>query len=68
MYDSHRQVRERQQQILASAAEARNVHRLRQLTKATRRSQRAERQLSRSWTEAARLRAEVTRLRTDPWH
>jgi hypothetical protein len=65
MYDSHQQVRERQRQILASAAEARSAQRLKRLTRATRRSQRAERQLSRSWTEAARLRAELTRLGTD---
>jgi hypothetical protein len=54
--------------MLSKAAEQRNAQRLRKLSKATRRAERAERQLSRSWSEAARLQAELTSLAADQWH
>jgi hypothetical protein len=67
LYDRVEHVRERQQEVMAMAAEERHGQRLRRLTKAARRSERAEQQLSRSWSEAARLRAEFTRLAADHW-
>jgi hypothetical protein len=67
MYSSLEQARERQQAMLSQAAEQRSAHQLRKLGRARRRAERAERQLSRSWGEAARRRAEFTRIASDQW-
>jgi len=67
MYSSLEQARERQQAMLSRAAEQRNVQQLRKLSRARRRAERAERQLTRSWGEAARRRAELARIAADQW-
>jgi hypothetical protein len=51
--------------MLTSAAEQRNALWLKRVGRATRRAQRAERQLSRSWSEAARRHAELSRIAED---
>lgn len=52
-------VSERQQTMLATAAAERQAVRVRALARATRRAERAERQLARSRHEAMRLRVEL---------
>ncbi|MGH3273875.1 MAG: hypothetical protein ACRDNZ_06045 [Streptosporangiaceae bacterium] len=56
------QASERQRDLLNSATEQRNALWLRRLGKATRRAQRAERQLSRSWSHATRRHDELSRF------
>ena len=56
---------ERQKSMLTSAAEHRNALWLRRIHRAARRAERAERQLSRSWSEAARRRAELSQIAGD---
>jgi hypothetical protein len=51
--------RQRQQAMLAQAAAERQATRIRALSRATRRAERAERRLARSWSEAMRLRGEL---------
>jgi hypothetical protein len=65
LYATMEYVRDRQHEMLDQAARQRSGQRARRLVKATRRAERAERQLSRSWSVAARLHAEVTRLAGD---
>lgn len=60
-------VRERYQVMTSTAAEHRDAQWLRKLGRAERRAERAERQLTRSWSQAARRRDELTRLTADPW-
>jgi hypothetical protein len=60
------QARDRQQVMLAQAAGRQDVRRLRRVSRAARRAERAERQLSRSWHEATRRRAELSQLSEDP--
>jgi hypothetical protein len=66
MYD-HPESRayERQKTMLTTAAERRNALWLKRVSRATRRAERAERQLSRSWSEAARRQAELSRITED---
>jgi hypothetical protein len=59
-------VRERQQTMLAEAAAGRDAVRARSLARATRRAERAERQLTRSWHKAARLRSELAAAEHSP--
>jgi hypothetical protein len=66
MHNSRVQVRQRQQAALNVAAEQRDAQRLRKLGRATRRAERAERQLSRSWGEVAQRREELAKLAADP--
>ncbi|MDQ2877382.1 MAG: hypothetical protein M3Y33_22275, partial [Actinomycetota bacterium] len=56
------QVHERQKSMLTTAAEQRNALWLRRIHRAARRAGRAERQLSRSWSVAARRHAELSRV------
>jgi len=48
--------------MLSAAASSRDAQQARKVIRAARRAERAERQLSRSWHEALRRRAELTRL------
>ena len=59
------QVYERQRSMLTTAAEQRNALWLKRINRAARRADRAERQLSRSWCEAARRRAELSQITQD---
>ena len=59
------QVYERRKSMLATATEQRNALWLKRISRATRRADRAERQLSRSWCEAARRRAELSEITGD---
>jgi hypothetical protein len=66
MYDHpETHVYERQKTMLTTAAERRNVLWIKRVSRATRRAERAERQLSRSWSEAARRQAELSRITED---
>jgi hypothetical protein len=67
MYSNLGQARERQQALLSRAAEQRSAHQFRKLGRARRGAERADRQLSRSWCEAERLRAEFVRIAADQW-
>jgi hypothetical protein len=58
-------VYQRQKSMLTAAAEERNALWLRRIHRAARRAERAERQLSRSWTEAARRHAELSQIAGD---
>jgi hypothetical protein len=58
-------VYERQRSMLAEAAELRSARYVKRLHKAARRAERAERQLTRSWCEAARRQAELTKISGD---
>ncbi len=60
MFPKHELARERQQTMLAEAAVERQAVRVRALHRATRRGERAQRQLARSRREAVRLRNELT--------
>jgi hypothetical protein len=66
VYD-HQETRvyERQRSLLTTAAERRNALWLKRFSRAARRAERAERQLSRSWCEAARRHAELSRIAED---
>jgi hypothetical protein len=66
MYQSQEHVRERQRAMLDTAVERGNAQRLRKVNKVTRRAERVEREVSRGWCEAARLRAELSQLAADP--
>jgi hypothetical protein len=66
MYPTHEQVKERQQAMLDLAAQERRARRVRILSRAMRRAERAERQLVSSWHEAARLREELAELELEP--
>jgi hypothetical protein len=59
------QAHERQQSMLTTAAQERNALWLRRINRAARKAERAERQLSRSWSEAARRHAQLTRVTQD---
>jgi hypothetical protein len=59
------QVYERQKSMLTTAAEQRNALWLKRVHRAARRAERAERQLSRSWSEAARRHAELSQIAED---
>jgi hypothetical protein len=59
------QIHERQRSMLATAAQERNALWLRRINRAARKAERAERQLSRSWSEAARRHAQLTRVTQD---
>jgi hypothetical protein len=67
MYSTMEQVRERQRAMLSVAEDQRHALQARRLSRATRRAERAERQLARSWSHATRRRDELTRIATDPW-
>jgi hypothetical protein len=56
------QVYERQKSMLTTAAEQRHALWLRRVNRAARRAERAERQLYRSWGEAARRHAELSQI------
>ena len=66
MYYTHDQVTERQKVMLEQAAEQRTALFARRLSKAARRAERAERQLSRSWHVAARRHAELLQIQHGP--
>ena len=53
---------ERQRSMLVAAAEQRHALWLKRINRAARRAERAERQLSRSWGQAARRHAELSRI------
>jgi hypothetical protein len=59
------QAYERQKSMLTTAAEQRNALWLRRIHRAARRAERAERQLSRSWSAAARRHAELSQIAQD---
>jgi hypothetical protein len=59
------QAYERQKSMLTTAAEQRNALWLKRVNRAARRADRAERQLSRSWCEAARRHAELSQIAQD---
>jgi hypothetical protein len=59
-------VRERQGTMLAEAAAGREAVRARALARASRRAERAERQLTRSWHKAVRLRGELAAAEHSP--
>jgi hypothetical protein len=59
------QAHERQRSMLTTAAQERNALWLRRINRAARKAERAERQLSRSWSEAARRHAQLTRVTQD---
>ena len=59
------QAYERQKSMLTTAAQERNALWLRRINRAARKAERAERQLSRSWTEAARRNAELSQISAD---
>jgi hypothetical protein len=67
MYSNLDQARERQQEMLARAAEQRSAYQLRKLGRVRRRAERADRQLSRSWCEAERLRGKLVQMAADQW-
>jgi hypothetical protein len=56
------QARERQRSMMTTAAQERNVLWLRRINRAARKAERAERQLTRSWSEAARRHAQLSRV------
>lgn len=62
MNTMHEQAKLRQQALLSDAAEHHDAHQARRVIRAARRAERAERQLSRSWHQAMRRRAELTQL------
>jgi F420-dependent methylenetetrahydromethanopterin dehydrogenase len=66
MHHAENHVRQRQQELLTTAAAHRRAQQARKLARAARRAERAERQLSRSWHTALRLRAELRQLANDP--
>jgi hypothetical protein len=59
MYQTSELVRERQQALLSRATQQSRGLRARALGRAARRADRAERRLTRSWSEALRLRSEL---------
>jgi hypothetical protein len=59
------QAHERQRSMLTTAAQERNALWLRRINRAARKAERAERQLSRSWSVAARRHAQLTRVTQD---
>jgi len=65
MYNDHEVAMQRQQRILEVAREQHQVRRLRALSRASRRADRAERNLARAHCDAMRLRAELA-LRLEP--
>ena len=56
---------ERQRSMRVAAAEQRHALWVKRVNRAARRAERAERQLSRSWGEAARRHAELSRIAED---
>jgi hypothetical protein len=56
------QARERQRSMMTMAAQERNALWLRRINRAARKAERAERQLTRSWSEAARRHAQLSRV------
>jgi hypothetical protein len=66
MYAAYEQAKERQQSMIDVAAEQRQGLRLRKLVRATRRVERAERQLAQDRREASRLKAELAGLEPAP--
>jgi hypothetical protein len=59
------QAYERQRSMLTTAAQERNALWLRRINRAARKAERAERQLTRSWSEAARRHAQLSRVTQD---
>jgi hypothetical protein len=59
------QALERQRSMLTTAAQERNALWLRRINRAARKAERAERQLTRSWSEAARRHAQLSRVTQD---
>jgi hypothetical protein len=59
MYPAHELARERQRSMLATAGAQRQAQRVLALERATRRAERARRQLVRSGNETLRLRGEL---------
>jgi hypothetical protein len=59
------QIHERQRSMLTTAAQERNALWLRRINRAARKAERAERQLTRSWSEAARRHAQLSRVTQD---
>jgi hypothetical protein len=59
------QALERQRSMLITAAQERNALWLRRINRAARKAERAERQLTRSWSEAARRHAQLSRVTQD---
>jgi len=66
MHNIQEQARERQHALLSAAESHNSSHQVRKLSRAARRAERAERQLSRSWHLALQRRAELTEL-ADSW-
>jgi hypothetical protein len=66
MQSIQEQARERQYALLSAAESHNSSHQVRKLSRAARRAERAERQLSRSWHLAVQRRAELTEL-ADSW-
>ena len=66
MHNIQEQARERQHALLSAAENHNSSHQVRKLSRAARRAERAERQLSRSWHLAVQRRAELTEL-ADSW-
>ena len=67
MHNIEEQARERQRALLTVATTRQSSHHVRKLSRATRRAERAEKQLSRSWHLAVQRRAELTDLAGDLW-
>jgi hypothetical protein len=65
MYQDHEFLRERQRELQAAAQAQSQARRLAALNRASRRAERARRNLARAHCEAMRLRAELA-LRLDP--
>jgi len=66
MHSIHEQARQRQHALLSAAADRQANDQVRKMSRAARRAQRAERQLSRSWHLAVQRRAELSEL-ADSW-
>ncbi|HEX3490241.1 MAG TPA: hypothetical protein VHU92_12890 [Streptosporangiaceae bacterium] len=66
MHSIHEQARQRQYALLSAAAARQRGGQVWKMSRAARRAQRAERQLSRSWHVAVQRRAELSEL-ADSW-
>ncbi len=61
-------VKDRQRTLLESAAQRREVQRVRVHDRMLRRAERADRQLVDTWHRAAELRAKLAELESANWH
>jgi len=62
MHSIEQQARERQEALLRAAESRHSSQHVRKLSRAARRAERAERQLSRSWHLAVQRRSELSQL------